>query len=379
MAFELVKRGHSVKVITAIPDYPNGRFYKGYSLFKRRTETINGVEVVRVPIIPRFNGKPFQLVIHYFSGIFFFFFYGLFQALFHKYDCVLVHDTSPAFIGLPAVRIGRIQKIPVYHWILDMWPESLTAGGITGGRIYQIVLGMMKKIYKGDSKILVSSHGFEKLLHERGVSEDRIVYLPNWSDNALDNDSGSSIPELPSGFIIMFAGNMGEAQNLENVLKVAERTASNKDIHWVFLGDGRKKPWASEYVKSHGLEDTVHLLGRYPIEMMPSFFSKAHVMLVSLKNDNIFKLTLPAKVQAYMAAGKPILGFIEGEGKDIIRCAECGWCCNSNDVDGMAETVIGISGLSIQQLNEYGKNGRDFYSRNFTKDHCIDILEDCIC
>lgn len=378
IAFELVQRGHSVKVLSSIPDYPEGKFYPGYSLFKRRIDTIYGVEVIRVPIIPRGNGKAFRLSINYISGIVFFFFYGLFQTIFHKYDCVLVHDTSPAFISLPAIRLGKLQKIPVYHWVLDMWPESLTAGGVHNKSLYRVITKMMKRIYQNDSKILITSHGFKQLLLERGVDDEKIEYLPNWSDNAIENSGHFELPDLPEGFIIMFAGNMGEAQNLENVFETTKLTSSNKDIHWVFVGDGRKKSWAENFVKVNNLSDTVHLLGRFPIETMSYFFSKADVMLVSLSNDDIFNLTLPAKVQAYMAAGKPILGMINGEAQDVIRDANCGWSCGADDINGMAKKVQEIYQMPKNEINKLGENSHAYYIANFTKNHCIDILENCI-
>lgn len=378
IAFELSKMGHDVKVLTSIPDYPQGRFHKGYSLVNKRREVVNGVEVVRVPIIPRGNGKPIRLAINYCSSIFFFFFYGLYQSFFHKYDCVFIHDTSPAFISLAAIRLGKIQKIPVYHWILDMWPESLAAGGVRNMKVYSVILRMMKRIYSHDSKILITSHGFKKLLLERGVDNSKIIYFPNWSDTAIESDYQGNLPILPEGFIIMFAGNIGEAQNIENVMTVAKATSNEKHIHWVFVGDGRKKSWADDFVMNNHLEDTVHLLGRYPIESMSYFFRKADVMLVSLRNDDVFNLTLPAKVQAYMAAGKPILGMINGETHDIIGEADCGWCCGADEIDAMTEKVIEISKLNRDKFRIFGENGLRYYKEHFTREHCMKILENCI-
>lgn len=374
IAFEMYKRGFAVKVLTAIPDYPEGHFHKGYSLFQRRSECVNGVEVVRVPIIPRGNGKPFRMILNYASGVFFFFFYALYQALFHRFDGVFVHDTSPAFINLPALVVSKIQHIPVFHWVLDMWPESLTAGGISNPKVFSMIEKMMRRVYKNDSKILITSHGFTKLLLQRGVSLDKIVYLPNWSD-AVDDSCGSVIPHIPDGFVVMYAGNMGQAQNLENVLHSALKTKSHPEIHWVFVGDGRKKPWVDDFVKEHQLETTVHLLGRFPIDAMPSFFARADVMLVSLNDELVFNLTLPARVQAYMAAAKPILGMLCGEGCDVIAKAQCGWCVPSNCVDGMAEKVIELASLPRESLLQFGRRGYQFYLENFTRELCMDIVE----
>ena len=384
IAFDRAQRGDQVTVLTGIPDYPEGHFHKGYSFFKKRVEWVNGVKVVHVPIIPRGDGGKIRMVLNYASSIFFFFFYGWYQALFHKYDAVFVHDTSPAFISLPAVTVSKFQKIPLYHWILDMWPESLTAGGIQGGKVYAYILKMMKGIYKRDTEILITSHGFTKLLLERGVPDEKITYLPNWNDDALTKSeveglkADSDLPELPEGFIIMFAGNLGFAQNMENLLAAANELKDEKDIHWVFVGDGRKKPWMDEYVKEHQLEDTVHLLGRYPIETMGAFFKKADVMLVALNDVLIFNLTLPAKVQAYMAAGKPILASLCGEGADIIKEANCGWSVPSNDYKKLAAKVREIAKLDKKELSLLGQNARSYYEQNFTREKCMSILDNTI-
>lgn len=380
IAFDRAQRGDQVTVLTGIPDYPEGHFHKGYGFFKKRVEYVNGVKVVHVPLIPRGDGGKIRMVLNYASSVFFFFFYGWYQALFHRYDAVFVHDTSPAFISLPAKTVSKVQKIPLYHWILDMWPESLTAGGINGGKFYTLIHKMMKGIYKRDTEILITSKGSRKLLNERGVSDEKITYLPNWNDDAIGEVENSELKienfEWPKGFIVMFAGNLGFAQNMENLLAAANELKEEKDIHWVFVGDGRKKPWMDEYVKGHQLEDTVHLLGRYPIETMGAFFKKADVMLVALNDVIIFNLTLPAKVQAYMAAGKPILASLCGEGADIIRDANCGWSVPSNDYQKLAATVSKIAKMDKQDLATLGKNARSYYEANFTREKCMNILDE---
>lgn len=376
IAFDRAQRGDVVTVLTGIPDYPEGHFHKGYSLFKKRIEYVNGVKVVHVPLIPRGDGSKIRMMLNYASSLFFFFFHGWYQAIFHKYDSVFVHDTSPAFISLPAITVSKFQRIPLYHWILDMWPESLTAGGIQGGKLYTYVLKMMKKIYKKDTEILITSHGFRTLLLERGVPEEKITYLPNWNDDAISAINEDVLPSLPNGFIIMFAGNLGFAQNMENLLTAANELKQEKDIHWVFVGDGRKKAWMDEYVKDHQLEETVHLLGRYPIETMGAFFKRADVMLVALNDELVFNLTLPAKVQAYMAAGKPILASLCGEGADIIKAANCGWSVPSNDYKELAAKVSEIASLDKKELVALGQNARNYYEQNFTRERCMNILDE---
>lgn len=378
IAFELVKRGYDVKVLTAIPDYPIGKYHKGYSLFKKRVEVIDGVKVVRVPHIPRGNGKAVRMIIHYVSSMFFFFFYALYQAIFHKYDCIFIHNTSPAFICLPAVLIKKLRRTPIDHWILDMWPESLAAGGINNKKVYSIIEKMMGLIYRNSDIIHISSMGFKHLLLEKGVPEEKIEYLPNFCEDTSGNTEFKSIPELPKGFIVMFAGNIGEAQNMENVMKSALLLKEEKNLHFVLVGDGRKKQWIENFIKENDLEETVHLLGRWPIDTMSSFFAKADVMLVSLADEVAFNLVLPAKVQAYMVNKKPILGMLNGEGQEVIRTAKCGWSVNSDDAEGMAKTIKELSLMEPEKLKAIGENGYKFYSENFELNLCIDKVENSL-
>jgi glycosyltransferase involved in cell wall biosynthesis len=240
------------------------------------------------------------MIINYASSIFFFFFYGLYQALFHKYDCIFVHNTSPAFICLPAILVKKIQRIPLDHWILDMWPESLVASGFNIKIVNQIIEKMMSFIYRNSDVLHISSMGFRKLLLEKGVPDEKIIYFPNFCEDTSSEINPDNLPILPKGFKIMFAGNLGEAQNLENVILSALLLKKEKEIQWIFVGDGRKKAWMENFVVEHQLQDTVHLVGRFPIEMMSSFFEQADVMLVSLADKLAFNLVLPAKVQAYM-------------------------------------------------------------------------------
>ena len=257
-----------------------------------------------------------------------------------------------------------------------MWPESLTAGGINGGRIYKAVLKKMKKYYRRDKKVFITSRGFRQMLVERGVPDEKIVYLPNWCDESVEaKDDSIKLPHLPSGFVVMFAGNLGEAQNMENVLQAAKILRNEKDIHFVFVGDGRKKQWMDDFVAAEGLADTVFLAGRYPSSAMMSFFEKASVLLVSLSDTLVFNMTLPAKVQSYMAAGKPILGVLKGEGAEIIAEAECGWSADPANPQAIADKIVEISKMQSGLLQELGAKGYGYYKNHFTRDICMDILD----
>lgn len=380
IAFEMVKRGYEVTVITCIPNYPQGHFYEGYGLRSRRKEVVNGVNVIRVPVIPRGDGRAIRMVLNYLSSLLFSCIYTLSVVCRKKFDFIFVQELSPAFIGIPAVLAKKIRRIPIYFWLLDVWPESLAAGGITNRYIIKIVDRIMRYIYRHCCKIFIAASGVRTLLQQRGVKNDCIEDLPNWGEDELrectvDDDE---LPHLPDGFKIMFAGNLGEAQNLENVMRVAERLKNNKHIQWIFIGDGRKKKWVMSFVQSREMGDTVHFYDRYPIEYMPAFFRKADIMLLPLCDNSAFNVTLPAKIQAYMLSSKPILVMANGEVQTVVKNARCGYYTGADSIDKMVRLVLSISNYSNQELEEKGRNGYNYYQRHFKKEKCMNNLFEII-
>ena len=376
IAFHLAEKGYDVTVLTAIPDYPKGKYYDGYGVFRRRKETVQGVKVIRGFIIPRGKGGAFRIVFNYFSFFISSILISIYLGLFHKFDRIFVHETSPIMIGVPAIIVKKLQHIPLLFWVLDLWPESLqAAGGVNNIRVLKLFEKLTKWIYKNSDKILISSRGFEQSILDKGDFKDKIVYFPNWVDREMASDKQISLPQLPQGFIVMFAGNIGEAQDFEHIMDAAIRLRSHKDIHFVIVGNGRKFKWVESFVQNNSLEEQVHLLGRYPSETMPLLFSKADVMLVTLKDASIFNLTVPAKLQAYMSAGKPIVAMMNGEGPRIIADAQCGWSVPAGDAKGLAKCILEISSFDEEILLNKGSNGRRYQIDNFNVDKCLLALE----
>lgn len=385
IAFELAKLDYDVTVLTAIPDYPKGKFYDGYSLFKRRREIVNGVNVIRLPIIPRGKGGAIRLVLNYLSYYFCLSIFTFFHSFKHKYDRVFVHLTSPFFIGVCARKLAKRQQIPLLFWVLDLWPESLiSAGGISNPLIIKPQIKMVQKVYNQCSKILISSKGFEKSICEKGNYKDKLVYFPNWAEDVKGNcPKDFDIKQLKpfneeGNFIILFAGNIGEAQNLDAVIEAAKLLKTEKQIKFVFVGDGRRKEHLMNLVKQYELDETVYFPGRFPIETMPVFMKAASVLLFSLKDELCFNLTVPAKVQFYMSQGKPILAMINGDGAELVKEANCGFSVNAGDSKAFAEAVTKMYSLSKQELNNLGKNGEEYYKKSFTKEQRIEQLNQLI-
>lgn len=380
MAFELQKRGHDVSVLTGFPNYPEGKIFSGYGFFKKRFEIIEGVKVYRSLLIPRGKGGGVRLLLNYFSWAFFASLRALVLSFKHKYDSIIVHEPSPITQGIPAILIKKIQKTPIYFWVLDLWPESLiSAGGVRNKMILNFFTILVKFTYNNSDKILISSRGFEESILEKGDYKDKLIYFPNWAEDSISSGTKDyDIPDLPSGFKVLFAGNIGVAQDMENIMKAAKEFKGHKEVKFILVGDGRSKSFVEQYIKEEGLEETVYLMGKFPIEAMSTFFDKSDALLVSLKDNLIFNLTVPAKVQAYMSSSKPILAMLNGEGAEIINEAKCGFAAPSGDHECLYKNVLKLFALSETERQEMGTSGKTFYEANFKLDNCINSLENIL-
>lgn len=377
IAFELQRRGHDVTVLTAIPNYPKGKYFDGYGVFKRRTEVVDGVKIIRGFVVPRGKGGKILLSLNYLSYLFSSCIIALYLALRYRYDAVFVHEVSPVTIGVAATLVKRMQRIPMYFWVLDLWPESLTAAiGLRNRYILGFFSKMVQWFYRNSDKILISSKGFASSICEKGDFADKIVYFPNWVDGALTIKSDVPTPEVPAGFVAMFTGNIGESQDFGTVLDAAERLKSRKDIHFVIVGDGRAKEWLEKQIVERELSQMVHCVGSYPLAAMPATFAKADVLFAALKDEAIFAITVPAKIQAYMSSGKPIVTMINGEAKLLIEEVGCGIAVEAGDGEAFAEAIAKIADMTQAEREKIGEKGRSFAARNFDFATQMTLLEE---
>ena len=378
-AEEFVKRGHEVTALTAVPDYPYGKFYDGYGFIKKARETHNGVKIYRAPLIPRGSGSNIQLALNYMSYVLGAIFTSLFL-LKNKLDIIFVFEPSPITVGIPAIFIKKIKKIPLCFWVLDLWPESVvSAGNLEKTSFVPKVLNpIVKFIYKHSDKILVSSNGFIDSIQEKDVSRDKIEFFPQWAEPLFKPIKSSEylLGDIPKdSFKIMFAGNIGEAQDFPSILEAAQQLKDEKDIHWVILGGGRREEWVKTRIKEYGLEGCFHLLGSFPLEQMPDFYANADVMLFSLKNEFIFSITIPAKVQTYLACGKPILAMVNGEGGQVVIDANAGLTCSAESPKELAENILEMKKMSADEITALGVNARRYYEENFERSYLFNKAE----
>lgn len=378
LATGLAERGHQVTVLTGKPNYPGGRFFPGYGLLGRAREAYGAVAVRRVPLLPRGRGGGLALALNYAS-------FALTGSVFGPlrcrggYDAILVYEPSPVTVGLPALALKRAKRAPVLFWVQDLWPESLSAtGAVRSRQALRVVERLVRFIYRGCERILVQSLAFRDPIRRLGVPEDRILYFPNSAEDLYQPVEPGQAPvpvPLPEGFRVMFAGNVGAAQAFETILSAAERLLPVPGVHWLVLGEGRLSPWVREQVARRGLAERVHLLGRYPPESMPGWFAHADAMLVSLRADPIFALTIPAKVQSYMACAKPIVAALDGEGARVVAEAGAGLVAGADDPRSLAEAVLAMSKMSPADRRAMGGRGRQYFEAHFERGKLLDRLE----
>lgn len=376
---EMVLRGHQVTVLTGRPNYPEGRIDPDFAAHPERFSEYAGAQVLRVPLRPRGKGG-LRLMLNYWSFIF----WGCLLAPWllrgREFDAIFVFETSPITSALPAILLKWLKKARLVMWVLDLWPDTLSAIGVVRSpRLLRWIGRFCGFIYRHCDLILGQSKAFAAPIERWSRAPEKFRYFPNWVEEAFDNATAATpAPELAAyegRFRILFAGNLGEAQDLPTVLCAAALVKKQRaDVCWLLVGDGRAAGQVRSEIERLGLQDTVYLLGRYPLDRMPSFFAGADALLVSLKPEPIFALTVPGKVQSYLAAGKPILAMLEGEGADVVRDAGAGLASPAGQASALAASVHQLLNASPPQRAAMAEAGRRFSDAHFARDRLMDQL-----
>jgi glycosyltransferase involved in cell wall biosynthesis len=373
---ELVERGHEVTVLTGQPNYPAGTIYPDFAANPEKYANYCGAKVLRVPLVPRGTGD-LRLLLNYVSFAVTGSLYAARKLRRQKFDAIFVCQLSPPTAALPANLLRRLTGTPVVLWVLDLWPESLSAVGATKSKaVLSGVDKLVSFIYRRCDLILVQSRAFiDRIARQAGPVP--IEYFPSWAEAVFSGGDAEPAPEVlakESAFNVMFAGNMGEAQDFPAILDAAERLKEHKHIRWLVVGDGRMTPWVADEIARRGLDETVVLLGRYPVERMPGFFKHADALLVSLKDEPIFAMTIPGKVQSYLAAGIPVIAMLNGEGARVIEQAAAGLTCNAGDACGLADSVLRLSRTPAEERKAMGARGAKASAEQFDRDTLMNQL-----
>lgn len=382
---ELVRRGHHVDALVGIPNYPEGSFFKGYGLFKRRRETVNGVNIYRAFQLPR--GKKatnLRLALNYMSYVLFANLWVLFFFVFKKkYDAIFVFQTSPITQALPAVLLKKIRKIPLYLWVLDIWPDSVVSSlsnkdGFVAKLLHSSLSSVTEHVYKNSNKILVTSPGMMPLVNRVHDFSNKLVFFPNWCEDILQMPLDVNV-DYNGKFVIMMAGNIADGIGIPYLLPVLEEFKDDANVLFVFVGGGAKEEEFREIVEKNKWENVL-FTGQVPFKQIPSYYRAADVMLLSLKKTNLphLKVTIPGRLQSYMAAGKPVIAMIDEGARELIEEADCGFCVPAGESNELASLIRKVIGLNRAILNEKGRNGRIYFEKHFTKKQCISNLEKII-
>jgi glycosyltransferase involved in cell wall biosynthesis len=374
---EWVKRGYKVTVVTGIPNYPQGKYYDGYGLFKKRKETYNGMDIIRLPLIPRGNNA-IMLALNYLSFVVSGFFWKAFTRI--KADYVFIFEVSPMTQALPGVWYAKKKKIPCYLYVQDLWPENVEIiTGIKNKKIIGAIGKMVDYIYRGCTRIFTTSESFVKSIHDRGVPLDKIEYWPQYAEDFYVPLEEMGIPEIPKddAFNIIFAGNIGTAQGLDILPKAAEivKAKSQEKIRFNIIGDGRYKNEFESVVESKGLKEMFNFIPKQPATRIPEFMAVSDAAFLSLTDSPLFEMTIPAKLQSYMACGIPNIASAAGETARIIKESNSGLCGSPGDAKALSDNIIKLSSKSKDELKHLGNNARNYYNVHFNKNILLDKMD----
>jgi colanic acid biosynthesis glycosyl transferase WcaI len=379
LATELSRRGHEITVLTGLPNYPDGRIFAAFRSNPRHYDRLEGVRIVRVPLIARGKGG-IRLIANYMSFAVSACLFGFWKLRGHKFDAIFAYEPSPITVGIPAAFMRGMKNAPMALWVLDLWPETLRALGVVRAPSMLAAVGrLVSAIYDRCDLILAQSRSFVPQIEARCTRPTRRVeYFPSWAESIFDSDGESNASELPAKdgkFDIMFAGNIGDAQDFPAILAAAERLKGHPRIRWLIVGGGRAADWVSGEIVRRGLQAGMLMLGRHPTARMPAFYRRADALLVTLKDEPIFAMTIPGKLQTYLVAGLPILGMLNGEGARAIEAAGAGLVCAAGDDEALSAGVLAMAAMTSEERRLMGACGRAYGRAEFGRETLMDRLE----
>lgn len=371
---ELVQRGYQITVISQTPNYPNGRFFEGYSWFKKRKQQYQGVDIIRLPVIARGTNK-IMLALNYLSYITSMFFHSHFTKL--EADLVITYETSPVFVGLYGKWFGKRRHIPHIFYCLDLWPDNFAGvTGIESSFLINRIQNITNRIYRSSDKILVSSRAFIAKIKEQ-VSTADVVYFPQFMDEIQGNTKSSV--KLEDTFNITFTGNIGEAQGLDILIEVAKKIKDQDlKVRFNLVGDGSYLKHLLFKAQIEQVDTYLLSHGRVPANEVADILDRSDVALLSFDESSIFELTPPAKLQTYLSNNIPILASCSGEPARIIEEAGCGYVSKAGDVEGLYQNILNFMALSDLEMEVMSKNGYNYARDHFDKEKLFNQLEEII-
>ena len=378
MCQEWIKRGYRVTVLTGIPNYPQGKFYEGYGFCKKRKENWNGIEIIRIPVIPRGNNV-IGLVLNYFSFPVSGFFWNLFNKI--KADYVFMFETSPMTQCVIGVWYTKKHKVPLYAYVQDLWPENVEiVTGISSPLVIEPIQKMVDYIYENCDEIFVTSPSFVRAVCDRKkkVPERKVHYWPQYAEEFYQPMERKPVEEITNAelFKVIFTGNVGYAQGLD----ILPRTAAilkntEKKVLFCIVGDGRYMDEFKKEIEKLKVEDMFYMTGRKPAEQIPRLLAACDAAFLSFMKTKLFEMTIPAKLQSYMACGMPVIAAAAGETERIIEETKCGVCSPSGDEKRLAESIEKMMRFSQEELKEMGDRSRRYFEEHFDKKELMNQID----
>ncbi len=386
VAESLRQAGCAVAVLTGQPNYPDGKVFPGYRAFSSgREQHPAGYTIYRVPIVPRGSAKGWQLALNYLMFVVSASLRGRRLLRGQHFDVILVYAPSPILQAIPGIILKRPLRASLVTWIQDLWPESIAVAGFVSNRWLLARVGsLVRWIYRRCDLLLVQSQAFVPTV-ESMAGGVPVRYQPNPGE--LTSGSSPAVADatiaLEPGFNVVFAGNFGTVQALDTVLDAAERLLSHPDVHIVLVGSGSRHSWLVEQVATRQLTN-IRCVARLPPEAMPGIFLQASALLVTLVRSPIMSKTIPSKIQAYLASGRPIIASLDGEGARVVAEAGAGLTCAAEDSAALAERILRLRAMPQGELRRMGDAGRAYYRKHFDPGvltqkllaHFRDLVED---
>jgi len=380
MALGLNERGHEVSVLTSIPNYPEGKFFQGYSFFGTSKEIWNGITIYRSSQIPRGNNNSILLSLNYFSFVIF----ATWKVLWlpKKFDRILVYQVSPIFQIIPALFAAWRFDKPLFVNVQDLWPETLASTRQGKNPILlKGVSAISDYLYRKADFLLLPFKSSQPILEQRGMQPIKMAYLPNSIDDFYLPVSADPLYEylFTGDTHILLTGNLGEAQGIDLIVEAAYRLKEKYPrLRWILVGEGRSRKELEQLVKDRGIEEVVLFPGRFPASVMPALIARADASLLTLKKEPIFAITVPNRLQSYMACGKPILASIDGEAAGIISAAKCGLVSPAGDLSEFISIVENFMEISSVERVTWGDNARAYFLKHFERNKILDQLDELL-
>jgi glycosyltransferase involved in cell wall biosynthesis len=359
----LQARGHQIEVLTGFPNYPEGRVYPGYRIRPFQREVIDGIQVVRVPLFPSHDASPVRRILNYVSFTASAVLLGSF--LTRRADVIYAYH-PPLTVGVAASMLGLVKRAPFVYDVQDLWPDTLAATGMMSGRLPLRLVDLVAKwVYRRAAHVAAQSPGFESKLAERGVPPSKLSVIYNWTHEegtrVGPNSQIAADLEIGTKFNVIFAGTMGRAQGLDAVLqaaKLVDRPGSR--IQFILIGGGIETGHLKAETKRLGLSN-VRFFSRVPMSEIGAVLAAGDVLLVHLRDDPLFEITIPAKTQAYLSSGKPILIGVKGDAAELIARSGGGVSCEPEDPQSIANAVTRLEAMNPSELRAMGERGKAFY------------------